>query len=116
SLRRGGDPRRGGGRQLRARSCPRRGTRPRRRREAPLIGLIRTSVVRPIGLTIIYLAIALFGYVSLQKLAIDLLPSVDVPWISITTSYEGVAPEEVEGRPRPPIEQAVATVEGGEGH
>lgn len=69
-------------------------------------------MVRPIGLTIIYLAIALFGYVSLQKLAIDLLPSVDVPWISITTSYEGVAPEEIETLLTRPIEQAVSTVEG----
>lgn len=74
--------------------------------------LIQTSVRRPIGLTVIYLAVAMFGFVSLRQLAVDLLPSVDVPWISITTAYEGVAPEEIETLITRPIEQATSTVEG----
>lgn len=74
--------------------------------------LIRTSVLRPIGVAIIYLAVALFGFVSLRSLSIDLLPNVDVPWISITTTYEGVAPEEIETLITRPIEQATSTVEG----
>jgi HAE1 family hydrophobic/amphiphilic exporter-1 len=70
------------------------------------------SVRRPIGTSILCLAIAVFGWVSLNELALDLLPSVDMPRISITTSYPGVAPEEMETLVTRPIEQAVSTIEG----
>ena len=72
----------------------------------------RTSVRRPIGTAILYLAVALFGFVSLEQLAVDLLPSVEMPRISITTPYEGVAPEEIETLITRPIEQAVSSIEG----
>lgn len=70
------------------------------------------SVKRPIGTSILCLAVAVFGWVSLNELALDLLPSVDMPRISITTSYPGVAPEEMETLVTRPIEQAVSTIEG----
>ncbi len=75
-------------------------------------GLIRLAVSRPVGVTIIYLAIALFGIVALRRLAVDLMPAVDVPRVSITTTYEGVAPEEIETLVTRPIEQATSTIEG----
>ena len=74
--------------------------------------LIHLAVSRPVGVTIIYLAIALFGLVSLRQLAVDLMPAIDVPRVSITTRYEGVAPEEIETLLTRPIEQATSTVEG----
>lgn len=64
------------------------------------------------GVTVIYVAIALFGLVALRQIAVDLLPSVDVPQVTITTRYEGVAPQEMETLVTRPIEQAVSTVEG----
>ena len=75
-------------------------------------GLLRLAVSRPVGVSILYLAIALFGLVAFRQLAVDLLPEVDVPRISITTTYEGVAPEEIETLLTRPIEQATSTVEG----
>lgn len=75
-------------------------------------GLIRVAVTRPVGVTIVCLAVAILGAVSLSKLATDLLPKVDVPWISITTQYEGVSPEEIETLLTRPIERAVSTVAG----
>lgn len=71
-----------------------------------------TSVRRPIGTTMIYLAVAVFGLVAVNELAVDLMPEVDMPRISITTSYEGVPPEEIETLITRPIEQAVSTIEG----
>jgi HAE1 family hydrophobic/amphiphilic exporter-1 len=76
------------------------------------VRLSRTATHRPIGTSIIYIAIALFGVVALRQLAVDLLPEVDMPRISITTAYEGVAPEEIETLITRPIEQAVSSIEG----
>ena len=60
----------------------------------------------------IFFAVLVVGLVSLRELAVDLLPSAETPWISITTRYEGVAPQEIETLLTRPIEQAVSTVEG----
>ncbi len=76
------------------------------------MSLARLSVRRPIGVSMLYLAVAVFGVVAVDQLAVDLLPEVDVPRISITTSYEGVSPEEIETLITRPIEQAVSTIEG----
>ncbi|MBK9001167.1 MAG: efflux RND transporter permease subunit [Myxococcales bacterium] len=75
-------------------------------------GLIQTAVLRPVGVAIIYLAIVMLGLVGFRQLAVDLLPDVDVPRISITTQYEGVSPEEIETLVTRPIEQATSTIEG----
>ncbi|HEX9619872.1 MAG TPA: efflux RND transporter permease subunit [Polyangiaceae bacterium] len=77
-----------------------------------MIGLIRNAATRPIGVSIIYVAVVVFGAVALRYLAVDLYPEIDVPRISITTPYEGVAPEEIETLITRPIEQATSTIEG----
>lgn len=73
---------------------------------------IRLAATHPVGVSVVCLAIALLGVVSLRQLAMDLLPEVDVPWITITVQYEGVAPEEIETLLTRPIEQSVSTVAG----
>lgn len=60
----------------------------------------------------IFFAVLVVGLVSLRQLAVDLLPSAEAPFISITTIYEGVAPQEIETLITRPIEQVVSTVEG----
>lgn len=73
---------------------------------------IRLAVMRPVGVSIICLAMVVLGIVSVRQLAVDLLPEVDVPWITVTTRYEGVAPQEIETLLTRPIEQSVSTVAG----
>jgi HAE1 family hydrophobic/amphiphilic exporter-1 len=74
--------------------------------------LIRAAALRPVAVSIIALAITLFGLVSLRGLSVDLLPAVDVPRITITTLYEGVAPEEIETLVTRPVEQGMSAVQG----
>ncbi len=76
------------------------------------MSLGRLSVRRPIGVLTIAVAVVVLGAVSASRLAVDLLPSVDAPRLSITTRYEGVAPQEMETLITRPIEQAVSTIEG----
>lgn len=74
--------------------------------------LAEVAVRRPVGTCMIFFAVMVVGLVGLRLLAVDLLPSAEAPFISITTRYEGVAPQEIETLITRPIEQAVSTVQG----
>ncbi len=75
-------------------------------------GLTGLSVRRPIGVTVLCVAVSILGWIAVTRLPVDLLPEVDFPRISIVTSYEGVGPEEMENLLTRPIEQAVSTIDG----
>jgi HAE1 family hydrophobic/amphiphilic exporter-1 len=60
----------------------------------------------------LFLAVVVIGFISVKRLAVDLMPEVDAPRISISTQYEGVAPQEIETLITRPIEQAVSTIQG----
>ncbi|GEL77221.1 efflux RND transporter permease subunit [Tenuibacillus multivorans] len=74
--------------------------------------LIETSIKRPVGVTMIILAILALGFVSFRNLSVDLYPDIDLPIAVVATSYEGAAPQEVEELVTKPIESSVATIEG----
>jgi hydrophobic/amphiphilic exporter-1 (mainly G- bacteria), HAE1 family len=76
------------------------------------LSLIETAVRRPIGTLMVYLAVFVVGLVGLSELAVDLLPEVDAPRITVTCEYEGVAPQDVETLLTRPIERAISTVDG----
>ena len=76
------------------------------------MNLPRLSANRPVGVGMLYVCIAVLGLVAARQLAVDLMPEVDMPRISVTTTYEGVAPEEMETLITRPVEQALATVTG----
>ena len=57
------------------------------------MNLPRLSANRPVGVTMLYVCVVVVGLVAVRQLAVDLMPEVDMPRISITTTYEGVAPE-----------------------
>lgn len=58
------------------------------------------------------ICVVIFGLVARERLRVDLLPDLDFPSISVYTTYEGVAPEEIENLITRPIEEAVSTVPG----
>ena len=70
------------------------------------------TVDRPIATIMVVLAIAVFGFVSLQQLPVDLLPEISRPTITVRTDYPGAAPEDVEEAVSEPLEQILRTVEG----
>jgi hydrophobic/amphiphilic exporter-1 (mainly G- bacteria), HAE1 family len=70
------------------------------------------SARRPVGTAMLYLCVAVLGVVAARQLAVDLMPEVDMPQVSVTTTYTGVAPEEIESLITRPIEQALSTIEG----
>ena len=70
------------------------------------------SVKHPIGVTMITLIVVIFGFVSLYKLPVDLMPDMTFPMISVSATYENASPTEIETLITRPIEQAIAAVSG----
>jgi len=55
-----------------------------------------------------YLAVAIAGLITLVSLPINLFPNVNIPVVTIVSTYPGAGPEEVEVQVTRPIEDAVA--------
>ncbi len=60
-------------------------------------------------------AIAVFGWVSYDRLPLNLMPDISYPSLTVRTDAPGMAPEEVENLISRPIEQALGVVGNLEG-
>ena len=60
------------------------------------MNLIRIAIHRPIAVVAAVLMVVMFGLVALQTIPIQLTPDVRKPVLTITTSWPGAAPAEVE--------------------
>lgn len=74
--------------------------------------IIRTAIRRPVTVTMAVVAVVLFGFVSLDRLALNLLPDISYPSLTVQTDYEDAAPEEIESLVTRPVEEAVGVVQG----
>lgn len=76
------------------------------------MNIIRGAIHRPVTVTMFVVAVILFGVVSLDRLALNLLPEISYPTLTVQTDYEDAAPEEVENLLTRPIEESVGVVPG----
>jgi len=74
--------------------------------------IVQFSIRRPVTVTMVFVAIAVFGIVSYDQLALNLLPEISYPTLTIRTRYEAAAPAEVESLISRPVENAVSVVNG----
>lgn len=74
--------------------------------------MIQLAIRRPVTVSMFVVAVALFGLVSLQRMALNLLPEIAYPALTILTDYEDAAPEEIENLISRPIEEVVGVVGG----
>ncbi|MFO7557125.1 MAG: efflux RND transporter permease subunit, partial [Desulfobacterales bacterium] len=58
--------------------------------------LVDTAIKKPVTVTVGVLLLVLFGFISLFRIPIQLTPNVDLPEISITTTWRSASPVEVE--------------------
>ncbi|MCO6456341.1 MAG: efflux RND transporter permease subunit [Pirellulaceae bacterium] len=72
--------------------------------------MIRLAVQRPVATLMGCLIVVLLGVVALRGLAVDLMPEVSFPTVSVITLYPGTAPEEMETLVTRPLEQALSAV------
>ena len=76
------------------------------------MALTDISLKRPIAMTVVLLALGLFGFLAWRSSGVDLLPLVDVPYVTVTVVYPGATPEEIETAVARKIEDAVSQVDG----
>ncbi|MGH9631534.1 MAG: efflux RND transporter permease subunit, partial [Bryobacteraceae bacterium] len=76
------------------------------------MSLIKGAIHRPVTISMFVVAVILFGVVSLDRLALNLLPDISYPSLTIQTDYEDAAPEEVESLITRPVEEAVGVIPG----
>ena len=72
--------------------------------------IYETSVRKPISTALIFVAVIVFGLFSLKNLAIDQLPEMDLPSISVITTYSGANAEDIENNITRRIEDGLNTV------
>ena len=58
--------------------------------------IYETAVRKPISVALIFIGIVFFGLYSLTKLGIDQYPDIEVPYISVITTYPGGNAEDIE--------------------
>ena len=76
------------------------------------MNLARASVRRPVFTSMLALIVVVLGSVALSRLQIDLLPSIELPTLTVRTQYEGADPIVMERLVTQIVEEIVATVPG----
>ncbi|HMB53059.1 MAG TPA: efflux RND transporter permease subunit [Thermoanaerobaculia bacterium] len=67
---------------------------------------------RPVAVLMVFLAAVVFGYFSLGRLPVTLMPEMSYPTLTVRTEYPGAAPEEVENDVSRPVEEALGVIGG----
>ena len=76
-----------------------------------LATITRLAIRRPIGTLAITLVVFIGGLLSLQQLAVDLLPTIEYPQIRVSVNYPGVSPEVMEQQITRVIERGVSGID-----
>ncbi len=71
-----------------------------------------TSIRRPVLATVLNVVLLLLGIISYQRLAIRLIPNVDVPVVTVAVSYPGANAQVIESQITKPIEDVLSGIEG----
>jgi HAE1 family hydrophobic/amphiphilic exporter-1 len=72
--------------------------------------IVDLSIRRPVTVFIFAIAAVVFGAVAFSNLAVNLLPDITYPSLTVRTEMEGTAPVEAESLLTRPIENAVGVV------
>lgn len=76
------------------------------------MNIAKFAVRKPVTILMIVLIVLLLGGVSFSKLAVDLMPDIELPMVAVITQYEGAGPEEVEKTVSKMYESQLATIGG----
>ena len=72
--------------------------------------LAELAIRRKVTVAMATVALALFGFVSLSRLKVNLLPDLSYPTLTVRTELTGAAPLEIENLISRPIEEAVGVI------
>src|ERR1051326_6361578 len=76
------------------------------------MGLTRTALIRPVAITMMFLALAAMGVLAYTRLPVQRFPNVSFPVVTVSVGYPGAPPEVVEALVTKPIEGSVVALNG----
>jgi HAE1 family hydrophobic/amphiphilic exporter-1 len=74
--------------------------------------LVALAVRRRVSVLMTALAVAAFGFVGYQRLALELFPDIAYPSLTVQTDFPDTAPQEVENLVTRPVEEEVGVLRG----
>ena len=72
--------------------------------------LSNLSIKRPVLMTMALAALLLFGVIGFMNLPLNLMPDIQVPFVTIQTVYPGASPDQISSQITQRIEDEVSTV------
>src|SRR6195952_3894948 len=78
-----------------------------------MIGLVRLALRRPYTMAIAGMLILLMGFLSAQRMVVDIFPNIDIPVVSVAWNYPGLSAEDMERRVVLVSERAYSTTVNG---
>ena len=70
------------------------------------------SIKKPFTVLVGVILIMVLGVISFTNMTTDLLPSMDLPYVMVMTTYPGASPEKIETVITKPLEQSFSTTSG----
>lgn len=74
--------------------------------------LADVSIRRPVFATMLIASLVVLGFVSFDRLGVDLFPVIEFPYVSVTTALPGASPGTVETEVTDIIEEQLNTISG----
>ncbi|MCP4644071.1 MAG: efflux RND transporter permease subunit, partial [bacterium] len=74
--------------------------------------LSNASTRRPVAMLCLIIGLALLGVNSFRKMGLELMPKMDMPFITVVTIYPGASPSQIETDIAKRIEDKVVSIEG----
>lgn len=70
------------------------------------------SIKRPVFATVILAAMILMGIVNYTKMNVDEMPDTSLPYVSVSITYEGAQPDQVDTQVTKKVEEAIGEARG----
>lgn len=74
--------------------------------------LSRYSVKKPYTVLVAVVLVLVLGVISFMNMTSDLLPSIELPYVVVMTTYPGASPEKIEATVTRPLESVLGTTGG----
>lgn len=76
------------------------------------MSIYKTAISKPVTTALIFVAVIVIGLFGLKQLPIDQFPEMEMPYITVMTTYQGASASEIETNVTKLVENALTSVDG----
>jgi len=74
------------------------------------LNLTRYAIKKPIGISMIVMLFVVLGLYSFYRIGVELLPAINIPYVTVTVNYPGAGTEEIEQDVIKPLENSLSSL------